>query len=119
MLFRHRRYTRNTMSPNAIHDQQSAQIAQLKAMKDGADANADLFNKVIDELEKGVGALDSMGTIPSILDVGKLAKALRSMAVAQLIAARTNMNNSVKQSKELEDVLKQAESKIVKATLIG
>lgn len=60
----------------------------------------------IQALEDGLGELDSLGLIPALTDVKKIAAGVKAIAQAQLLSLRHNVTELTAQANALETQLK-------------
>jgi hypothetical protein len=109
------------MAPNAIQNAQESQLAQADMALAAVREKIDIHTQVHGIFQTGIHALDSMGKIPALTDVQKIATAIRCMIAAQMTLTKYNMDDLGKQvdmiNKAVESI--RNPSRIHKATLIG
>lgn len=107
------------MTPNAISDAGRAQTDQLKKMRSDIQGKIVVIDNTLSHLHSAVKEIDSMGTIPSLTDVSKIARAIRFLALALIVSNQSNKESLAKDVVTLDTALEHADSPIVRPTRIG
>ena len=106
------------MSPNAMDRERSSQITQLEGLHAATKSRLTTCNKALEHLTSAVTQIDSIGKIPALNDVHKIAAAIKCLAQAQIVQAELNVVSLNAESKTIEDAINQAKSPIARVGII-
>lgn len=107
------------MSPNAMANSKSQQTAQLNALLSSSTSKLKATEDARDHLIKAVAAVESLGKIPQITDVHKIASAIKHLALAQIVSADLNINTFSAEVETINNAIASINSPILKVGING
>jgi hypothetical protein len=107
------------MSPNAISNSRSQQMAQLEALLSSSSAKLKVTEECRTHLQKAVAAIDSIGKIPQLTDVHKIGAAIKHLAMAQVVQAELNITVFTTEVETINNAIATANSPIARVSIGG
>ena len=107
------------MSPNAMPNQRAQQMAQLEALLSSSSAKSKVTDEALTHLKKAVECVDSLGKIPQLTDVHKIASAIKHLALSQIVQAELNAATFKAEVKTINDAIEAAKSPITRVHIGG
>lgn len=107
------------MSPNAMANTRTQQMAQLDALLSSSSAKSKVTDEAITYLKNAVECVDSLGKIPQLTDVHKIAAAIKYLALSQIVQAELNAATFRAEVKTITDAIEVAKSPIARVHIGG
>lgn len=107
------------MSPNAMANTRAQQIAQLEALLSSSSAKLKVTEEAVTHLKKAVECVDSLGKIPQLTDVHKIAAAIKYLALSQIVQVDLNVATFRAEVKTITDAIEVAKSPIARVHIGG